>query len=131
MLEGKRVAVVVPAHNEERLLPVTLARIPDFVDRIIVVDDASRDETVVRARAAAADDQRVELIEHERNRGVGAAIITGYKRAAAERLDVTCVMAGDDQMDPDDLVTLCGPVARGELDYAKANRLFTGVRPGS
>jgi glycosyltransferase involved in cell wall biosynthesis len=63
---------------------------------------------------------------HERNAGVGAAIVTGYKRAAADRIDVTCVMAADNQMEPDDLVQLVTPVARGEVDYAKANRLFTG-----
>ena len=63
---------------------------------------------------------------HERNRGVGAAIVTGYKRALEEELDVVCVMAGDNQMDPADLEALVAPVARGEVDYAKANRLFTG-----
>jgi glycosyltransferase involved in cell wall biosynthesis len=126
MLEGKRVAVVVPAHNEETLLPETLAGIPDFVDRIYVVDDASRDATRERADAAAAADPRVAVLVHERNQGVGAAIITGYRRALEERVDVTSVMAADNQMDPDDLEALVAPVARGELDYAKANRLITG-----
>jgi glycosyltransferase involved in cell wall biosynthesis len=126
MLEGKRVAVVVPAYDEEELLPLTLAGMPELVDRIYVVDDASRDATPVRARDAAAADPRVEVIEHDRNRGVGAAIVSGYKRAIAERIDVTCVMAADNQMDAADLTTLAGPVARGEVDYAKANRLFTG-----
>jgi glycosyltransferase involved in cell wall biosynthesis len=126
MLDGKRVAVVVPAHNEETLLPETLAGIPDFVDRIYVVDDASRDATRERADAAAAADPRVAVLAHERNQGVGAAIITGYRRALEERVDVTSVMAADNQMDPDDLEALVAPVARGELDYAKANRLITG-----
>jgi glycosyltransferase involved in cell wall biosynthesis len=126
MVDGKRVAVVVPARDEERLLPETLVGIPEFVDRIYVVDDASRDTTAERAREAGARDGRVELIPHERNLGVGAAIVTGYKRALEERIDVTCVMAGDNQMDPADLARLVGPVARGEVDYAKANRLFTG-----
>jgi len=71
-------------------------------------------------------DPRVEVIVHERNRGVGAAIVTGYKRALAERMDAVAVMAGDNQMDPDELEGLSLPVVRGELDYAKANRLFTG-----
>ena len=105
MIEGKRVAVVIPAYNEELLLPETLAVIPAFVDRIIIVDDASRDGTVGRAHAAAADDPRIAVIVHERNGGVGAAIVTGYKRAIDERIDVTCVMAADNQMDADDLVT--------------------------
>jgi glycosyltransferase involved in cell wall biosynthesis len=126
MLHDKTVAVVVPAYDEEALLPETLSGIPAFVDRIYVVDDASRDGTAVRAEEAAAADPRVELVRHERNSGVGAAIVTGYRRALEDRVDVTCVMAADNQMDPDELGALVGPVARGEVDYAKANRLFSG-----
>ena len=124
MLEGKRVAVVVPAHNEEKLIAETIRGIPEFVDRVYVVDDRSTDGTVSAVRALR--DPRVELIEHEHNVGVGGAIITGYQRALAERVDVTAVMAADAQMDPADLETLAGAVALGEVDYAKANRLFTG-----
>jgi len=124
MLEGKRVGVVVPAHDEEQLIATTLRGIPAFVDRIYVVDDGSRDATVERAREL--DDPRIEILAHERNRGVGAAIVTGYKRAHEEGLDVACVMAADNQMDPADLEMLALPVVRGELDYAKANRLVTG-----
>jgi glycosyltransferase involved in cell wall biosynthesis len=124
MVDGKTIAVVVPAYDEEKLLPETLAGIPDFVDQIYVVDDASRDSTAEQARASA--DPRVQLIEHDRNRGVGAAIVTGYEHAVADRVDVTCVMAGDNQMDPADLLSIVEPVARGEVAYAKANRLFTG-----
>jgi glycosyltransferase involved in cell wall biosynthesis len=124
VLEGKRVAVVVPAHNEEKLIGETIRGIPEFVDRIYVVDDRSTDGTAEAVRGLA--DQRVELIEHERNLGVGGAILTGYRRALVERVDVTAVMAADAQMDPGDLETLAGPVARGDVDYAKANRLFTG-----
>jgi glycosyltransferase involved in cell wall biosynthesis len=124
MLEGKTVAVVVPAYNEEPLIETTVSGIPDFVDRVFVVDDASRDGT--RERVRALGDGRVELVEHTSNQGVGAAIVTGYRRAMEERVDVTCVMAADNQMDPGDLAALAEPVARGEVEYAKANRLFTG-----
>ena len=124
MLDGKRVAVVIPAYNEEKLIADTVGGIPGFVDRIYIVDDRSRDATVERARAIP--DPRIEVIEHERNLGVGGAIVTGYQRAIDERIDVTCVMAADNQMDPEDLEHLALPVARGEVDYTKANRLFTG-----
>ncbi|MBA3402801.1 MAG: glycosyltransferase family 2 protein [Actinobacteria bacterium] len=124
MLEGKRVAVVVPAYDEERLVVETLGGIPELVDRIYVVDDASRDGTAAAARAVG--DDRVEVISHERNSGVGAAIVTGYRRALEEGIDVTCVMAADNQMDPVELADLVGPVARGEVEYAKANRLVSG-----
>jgi len=124
VVDGKSVAVVVPAHNEERLIGDTLAGIPAFVDRVFVVDDASTDETAARVREST--DARVQLLSRERNGGVGAAIVTGYQEALAEEVDVTCVMAADNQMDPADLLTLVEPVARGEVDYAKANRLVSG-----
>jgi glycosyltransferase involved in cell wall biosynthesis len=124
MLEGKTLAVVVPAYDEEALVATTIRGIPDFVDRIIVVDDASRDGTAEAARAAG--DSRVDVVTHERNAGVGAAIVTGYRRAVANGADVVCVMAADNQMDPDDLERIALPVARGEVDYAKANRLVSG-----
>ena len=124
MLEGKRVAVVVPAFDEERLVAETIHGIPEFVDRILVVDDASRDATA--SAAEGVGDARVEILRHERNRGVGAAIATGYGRALEEEIDVTCVMAADNQMDPAELRELVEPVARGEVEYAKANRLVSG-----
>ena len=124
MVDEKRVAVVVPAHNEEHLIEQTLAGVPEFVDRVFVVDDASTDGTAARVRETS--DGRVQLLTHERNGGVGAAIVTGYRQALEEGIDVTCVMAADNQMDPADLLTLVEPVARGEVDYAKANRLVSG-----
>ncbi|MDX6503754.1 MAG: hypothetical protein QOE29_879 [Gaiellaceae bacterium] len=124
MLDGKRVAVVVPAFNEERLVGDTIAGIPSFVDVVYVVDDASRDRTADRVKLL--EDKRIVLLEHQRNLGVGAAILTGYARALADRVDVTCVMAADNQMDPAELESLVRPVAAGKVDYAKANRLTSG-----
>ena len=124
MVEGKRVAVVVPAFDEELLVAETIRGIPAFVDLIVVVDDHSSDGTAERARGVG--DPRVEVIEHAENQGVGAAIATGYERCRELGVDVTCVMAGDNQMDPGELGALVGPVARGEVDYAKANRLVSG-----
>jgi glycosyltransferase involved in cell wall biosynthesis len=124
VVEGKRVAVVVPAFEEELLVEETIRGVPDFVDVVIVVDDCSTDATVERARAMR--DPRLEVLEHAENQGVGGAIATGYARCRELGIDVTCVMAGDNQMDPGELAALVGPVARGEVDYAKANRLVSG-----
>src|SRR5437763_16992496 len=101
MLDGKRIAVVIPAYNEEQLLAPTVEGVPDFVDRIFIVDDRSKDATVERARALP--DPRVQVMEHERNQGGGAAIVPGYNPALAEQIDVTAVMAADNQMDTEDL----------------------------
>jgi glycosyltransferase involved in cell wall biosynthesis len=124
VVEGKRVAVVVPAYEEALLVAETISGIPDFVDLVVVVDDCSADDTAEQARATG--DQRLEVIRHDENRGVGAAIATGYARCRDLGVDVTCVMAADNQMDPDELASLVGPVARGEVEYAKANRLVSG-----
>lgn len=119
MFGDARVAVVVPAYREERLIARTLGRMPAFVDAVYVVDDASGDETLGRARAVG--DPRVRCLAHERNLGVGAAIRTGYAAALADGHDVLAVMAGDDQMHPDDLEPLVSAVLAG-ADYAKGNR---------
>lgn len=118
-----RVIVVVPAWDEAPRIARVLRGAPAWVDDLLVVDDASRDGTA--AAALALGDARVEVLRHERNRGVGAAIVTGYKRACALSSglrDAFVVMAGDGQMDPRDLPSLVAPIARGEADYVKGNR---------
>jgi glycosyltransferase involved in cell wall biosynthesis len=118
-----RVIVVVPAWDEAPRIGRVLRGMPDWVDAVVVVDDASGDGTAEVARAAG--DPRVEVLRHERNRGVGAAITTGYRRAAATEggpRDAFVVMAGDGQMDPRDLPALVDPIARGEADYVKGDR---------
>jgi glycosyltransferase involved in cell wall biosynthesis len=127
MYEGKTVAVVVPAHDEETLIGRTLGTMPELVDRIVVVDDASTDATAERvAEIAAGCGGRIVLLRHERNQGVGGAIATGYEWVRDQGCDVAVVMAGDAQMDPADLPALLDPVVSGRADYAKGNRLFTG-----
>jgi glycosyltransferase involved in cell wall biosynthesis len=122
MLHGRRIAVVVPAYNEADKIARTLRSIPGFVDHAVLVDDASADGT---GRVAARSGRRgLEILAHGENRGVGAAIATGYARAFELGADVTAVMAGDSQMDPADLPALLAPVLAGEADYAKGNRFL-------
>jgi glycosyltransferase involved in cell wall biosynthesis len=96
------IAVVVPAHNEESLIVSTIRSIPDFVDRIIVVDDGSSDQTL--QSVIQVDDARIFLIKHAENRGVGAATISGYQAALRLNIDIVVVMDGDGQMHPSDLI---------------------------
>jgi glycosyltransferase involved in cell wall biosynthesis len=121
-----RVVVVVPAWDEAPRIGSVLRGLPGWVDAIIVVDDASRDGTADEARSVA--DARVEVVRHDSNRGVGAAIVTGYKHALASGgrgRDAFVVMAGDGQMDPCDLPSVVAPIARGEADYVKGSRFRT------
>lgn len=127
MFINKSVAVVVPCYNEALLIRKVLETMPDTIDRIYVVDDQSTDDTAALVEHYAAEASgRALLIRHAQNQGVGGAIATGYKAALAEGFDVTVVMAGDAQMDPAELPDIIGPVARGECDYTKGNRLFSG-----
>ncbi|MEA3326169.1 MAG: glycosyltransferase family 2 protein [Chloroflexota bacterium] len=127
MYKDKSVAVVIPAYNEDKLIGKVIETMPDFVDYIVVVDDLSQDRTVEIVNNYVQDyDGRVILIALEKNTGVGGAIAEGYKWCRDHQIDATAVMAGDAQMDPEDLPALLDPVVSGEVDYSKGNRLFTG-----
>lgn len=127
MLDNQRIAVVVPCYNESLLVGKVIETMPDFVDRLFVVDDRSTDRTCDIVQGYVEQDpDRVVLIRHRINQGVGGAIATGYKAARDEEIDVTAVMAGDAQMDPAELESILRPVLSGECDYAKGNRLFSG-----
>jgi glycosyltransferase involved in cell wall biosynthesis len=127
MYKSKKVAVVVPAYNEQAHISDTLAGIPPYVDAVYVVDDGSTDLTADLARMWCAHDPRVRLLRHERNRGVGRAIMTGYGRCLDDGIDIAAVMAGDNQMEPEWLPAVLEPVAVGEADYAKGTRQTSRV----
>jgi glycosyltransferase involved in cell wall biosynthesis len=173
MLNNKTIAVVVPAYNEETQIGMVIETMPEFVDRIVIVNDKSTDKTVEvvtkhldenkpsdvvikefenkvennlyneaelvyeQIRTAEADkmtpsviannnpdSERVILINHSENAGVGAAIATGYMWCRNHRIDCTAVMAGDGQMDPSELLSICEPVINENIDYVKGNRLI-------
>lgn len=121
MYRGQRIAVVVPAHNEERHIGGTVRTIPEWVDLVVVVDDRSVDGTheVVQRNHSA----RVACVRMTQNVGVGGAIVRGYEEAWRRGADVVAVMAGDGQMDPADLAGIVAPVVAGEADYVKGERL--------
>jgi hypothetical protein len=116
-----RLAVVIPAYCEEERIGETIRRVPDFIDHVIVIDDASEDRT--STEALATHDDRLVLVQHKTNQGVGAAISSGYAKALELGADIAIVMAGDGQMDPDDLPALIAPIVQGEADYVKGDRL--------
>lgn len=173
MLHNKKIAVVVPCYNEERQIGIVIDSMPDFVDRIIVVNDCSKDnmaevvkkyiqqdthagkisikpfpnkpernlyneaDMVIYEQALLdrdkytpsevanqkPDTDRIILINHLKNGGVGAGIASGYKWCVDHDIDVTAVMAGDGQMDPSELQAIVEPVILENIDYVKGNRL--------
>tara|TARA_R110001592_G_scaffold140281_6_gene361192 strand:+ start:5030 stop:6127 length:1098 start_codon:yes stop_codon:yes gene_type:complete len=172
MLNGKTIAVVVPAYNEESQIGMVIESMPNFVDRIIIVNDKSKDKTAEIVLDYILKDQsekveilpfpnkviptiyneadqvvekmnleeikhykkqevvnkspntdRIILINHLENGGVGAGISSGYKWCKDHEIECVAVMAGDGQMDPNELEDICLPVINENIDYVKGNRL--------
>ncbi len=126
MYKNKSVYVVVPAYNESTQIARVIETMPALVDCIVVVDDASSDDTADIVARYVKEGGRIVLIRHTVNQGVGGGIATGYEYARDKQADMAVVMAGDGQMNPDDLPALLDPVADNKADYAKGNRLISG-----
>lgn len=126
MYKQKTLAVIIPAFNEATQIKKVLEGIPDFVDSIVVVDDASTDRTTDVVRSCAAVDSRILVLQHQENKGCGGALVTGYRWSIENNIDIAVRMDGDGQMHPGDLPALIDPVAAERADYAKGNRFFSG-----
>lgn len=122
MYKDKTVGVVVPAYNEELLIGKVIETMPDFVDSIIIVNDGSKDRT--KDIIESYNDERMVLVDHDVNQGLGQSLIDGYVRARELEIDAVVVMAGDAQMNPNDLPALLDPIVNGIVDYTKGNRLL-------
>jgi dolichol-phosphate mannosyltransferase len=123
-----KVGVIVPSYLAAGTIEKVLAEIPPWVDAIYVVDDASADDTAVKV--AASSDGRIHLLLHEKNCGVGGAMITGYRRALDDGMDICVKMDADGQMDPACLAQLIEPLVAGRADYAKGNRFHDATALG-
>lgn len=124
MYKDRTVAAVIPCYNEETQIGKVIDTMPGFVDHIVIVDDCSKDSTVEVVRARMQDEPRIILIRLEVNEGVGGAIAAGYEWSRDNNMDMAVVMAGDAQMNPDDLPGLLDPVVDDGVNYSKANRLI-------
>lgn len=122
MYQGQRIGVVIPCYRVATSIAGVIATIPDYVDTIIAVNDASPDRTL--AELEALDCPRLVVLRHEENRGVGGALATGYAEALTRELDIVVKVDGDGQMAPERMIELVAPVAEGLCDYAKGNRFL-------
>lgn len=122
-MNNKKIAVIVPAYNEEVLIEKTLNSIPTYVDKIIVINDASKDKTLEIVENLQKNNTKIQILNKEKNSGVGQALIDGYEYAFLEGYDIGVVMPGDAQALPQDFERLIMPVVNENADYAKGNRL--------
>ena len=121
MYKLKKVCVIVPAHNEESQISKVISSIPDFVDKIVVVD-----ETVPVVEKSFNVNKKLKILKHEINKGCGGAITTGNIWASTKDFDIIVRMDGDGQMDPNDLNKLLDPIIDDEIDFTKGNRFLSG-----
>lgn len=127
MYRNKRIALVIPAYREEKLIQPTLKNVPSLFDRVYVVDDASPDKTCDVVLELAKQDPRIQLLRHQTNQGPGGGIITGYLKSAEENNDVTVVIGGDNQMQLNEVHKFLDPIVDGKTHYTKGNR-FQSVK---
>lgn len=119
----KKVTVVIPAWNEEDVIASVIQGVKKYVQTIVVVDDASSDQTAERARSAGAD-----VLSHIINRGQGAALKTGIDYALLCGSDVIVTFDADGQHRPEEIERIVEPVVKGDVDVVLGSR-FLGKNP--
>ena len=124
MYKDKKISLVIPAYNEQKLIKPTLENVPDIFDRIYVVDDCSPDKQNIVIEKCIKKDTRIELIKHENNQGPGGAIISGYLKSSEDNYDIAVVVGGDFQMPLDEVENLLDPLVNNKADYTKGNRFL-------
>jgi dolichol-phosphate mannosyltransferase len=117
-----RIVAVIPAFNEAAHIAEVLDSLPAYLSHIIVVDDASRDATSHIVQHLQEVDSRIVLVRHERNQGVGGAMVSGFRKALELNAHIVVKLDGDGQMSPTDLTALLQPLLQGTADFAKGNR---------
>jgi glycosyltransferase involved in cell wall biosynthesis len=116
------IAAVIPAYGVERDIQSVLSGLPTYIKHIIVVDDASPDLSASLVTAAAKKDKRITLILHLENRGVGGAMISGFRKALEFGAQIVIKIDGDGQMNPVHIPALITPLIQGKADHVKGNR---------
>ena len=120
--KGEKIAVVIPAYRVSDTIEQVLQTLPEFIDHIIVVDDAC--PVFSGQIAEKVDNSKITVIYHENNQGVGGAVITGYKKAMDFDCEIAIKVDGDGQMNPEYIPDLIKPLISNEADYAKGNRFY-------
>ncbi|MBU6476233.1 MAG: glycosyltransferase family 2 protein, partial [Alphaproteobacteria bacterium] len=121
--ENPVVAVVIPCYKVKARVLDVIGRIPADVAYVFCVDDACPEQSGDFIKQSCAD-KRVQVLRHDKNQGVGGAMVTGYKAALETDADIVVKVDGDGQMPPELLPVFVAPIAKGLCDYTKGNRFF-------
>ena len=122
---GKGIAVVIPCFRAATSICDVVASIHPKVEFVICVDDGCPEASHEKIAIEFGNDPRVHIIQHETNKGVGAAVITGYRKALDLDAWIIVKMDADAQMDPQQIDRLITPIIEGRADYTKGNRFFS------
>ena len=118
------VAVVIPCYKVEKQIKEVVAELPDWITSVILINDASPDNTGEIIEELAMTFPKITVIHHEKNRGVGGSMITGFKEAIKQNCDIIVKVDGDGQMDTSYLEKMAGTITNENYDCAKGNRFF-------
>src|SRR5258708_15497108 len=123
---AEKVAIIIPALNEEAALRKLLAELPrNFAQWVIVVDNGSTDATASVARSAGA------IVASEPVRGYGRACLKGFKTACSLGAEIVIFMDGDGSDDPVDLPMMLEPISNGRADFVIGSRVSKRAEPGA
>lgn len=126
MYKSKKIAIVIPAYNVAKQIEKVITTLPKFIDKIVVIDDKSRDSTVEKIKSLKIKNKKIVFIQHTINQGAGGAVASGYKWSRDNGMDIAVVVDGDGQMPAKDIPILLDPLIENRADYSKANRLLVG-----
>lgn len=120
----RTIAVVIPCYNVASKVREVVEGLPEIIDYMILIDDKSFDNTLTVLQQLAESNNKVVIVKHEDNQGVGAAVISGFKAALALDVDIVLKMDGDNQMDPAYIPLLLAPIQKNQCHVAKGNRFY-------
>ncbi len=124
MYHKLKIAAIVPAYNEEKLIKKTLLSLDKIIDVIYVINDGSTDNTLNEVKKISKNDSRINIIDLKTNHGLGYALKSGLQKAAKSNADRMAIFAGDAQMDPKYLPEMLDNLEERKLDFIKANRFM-------
>ena len=118
-----KVGVVIPCFREKSFICGVLEKIPEFVSKVYVIDDACPEGTGDHVESNI-NQERVIVLRHKTNRGVGGAVLTGYSHAIQDGIKIIVKLDGDGQMNPAHITRFVDPIVSGDADYTKGNRFY-------
>lgn len=123
MIKNKTIAVVIPCYKVESHIKDVIDTMPEYVDFIFAVNDCSPDNTKAILEDMMTKNSRLVVLHHDKNQGVGGAMITGFKACIEKGIDIVIKVDGDGQMDVNFMPQLIDAVIDGKYDYAKGDRV--------